>query len=106
MMYVIDPLGSPFGSTTNALAILGGEQTNYARGGTLNDFIDDVWPSDSSVQTFKAPRFAVNGFGSSMDGYQRNKYQTLCVDSTQGCLSEGGIPGVWIAQPAFQKYRE
>ena len=104
MMYVIDPLGSPYDSSTNALAFIGGEQSIYndRDGTTLNDFIDEVWPSDSSVEIFKAPRSAIRSFGSSIDGFQRSQYRNLCGNN---CLRDGGVPGVWVAQPAFQKYR-
>lgn len=102
MMYVIDPLGSPYDSSTNALAFIGGEQSNYSGGSTLNNFIDEVWPRGSSVRIFKAPRAAVTGFGSSIDGYQNSRYEWLCG---KNCRRDKGIPGVWLAQPAFQKYR-
>jgi hypothetical protein len=102
MMFVIDPLGSPYNTTYNGLAALGGDQTKYKDDTTLNDFLDEVWPSDSTVRLYKGPRSVVSEFASSMDSVQL-RYPRLCGDS---CLLDGGVPAVWLAQTSFQKYRK
>jgi len=101
LLYAIDPLGSPY-NTTNLLAAIGGDQTLYGTNGTtLDNFLDEVWPETSATTLVKGPRVAVQGFGSDADVFQE-EYSFLCGMS---CLAAGGIPSLWLAQPAFQKYR-
>jgi len=100
MAYVLDPLGSGFNDSKNYLAALGGDQVNYGDGSTLDAFLDEVWTS-SNVELVKAPRGAVRDFGSAADAYG-GRYNRLCENN---CDRNGGIPSIWLAQPAFQKYR-
>jgi len=100
LLYAIDPLGSAY-NTTNLLAAIGGDQTRYGNG-TLDDFLDEVWPATSNTTLVKGARVAVQGYGSDADPFQANYYPSLCGSS---CLEAGGVPSLWLAQPAFQKYR-
>ena len=101
LLFAIDPLGSPYNDPNNFIAAIGGDQTNYGNG-TLNNFLDEIWPLESKTSLIKAPRAAVGGFGSDADAFQSENYKATCGSS---CLWAGGIPSVWLAQPAFQKYR-
>lgn len=106
MLYVIDPLGSPYNRSSNVLAAIGGSQTNLGDGGqTANDYLDQVWPNSSStnVELYKIPRPAVAGYGSSIDAFQQ-LYTRLC--DSGDCLPGGGVPGIWLTQSSFQKYRK
>jgi hypothetical protein len=100
MMFVPDPLGSPY-NASNILWAVAGEQTVY-NDSTLNEFLDEMWPSDSTVQLVKSPRAGLGQEGgSSMDAVQ-TRYPNLCGDN---CLPDGGVPAIWLMQPSFQKYR-
>lgn len=102
MMYVIDPIGSPYNASSNILMAFGGEQVSYNQTSGLNEFLDEVWPSNTTVQLLKGPRAAVDGGGSSMDTVTNLHYSKLCGNN---CLADGGVPALWIFQPSFQKYR-
>lgn len=107
MVYAIDPLGSSYNTTLNDLAALGGDQTLFqtttrSQTSTLDDFLDVVWPADSSVKLYSGPQGSISGLYSSLSAFQ-TEYSTLCGGN---CVTANGIPGVWLAQPAFQKYRK
>lgn len=103
-MYVADPLGSPY-NASNILWAVAGEQTLYNEtdGSTLNDFLDEMWPTDTTVQMVKSSRATVGEQGgSSMDAVQ-SYYPNLCGNN---CVPDGGVPAIWLMQPSFQKYRK
>jgi hypothetical protein len=98
IIFYADRLGSPYGFKENVLLLLGGEQTRYGTGNrTLNHFIDEVWPTNSSVQLLKAPLVAIDGeyFGY----YARSNYFTEPCAHGEIC---NGLNLAWIAQMGFQ----
>lgn len=104
MVYAIDPLGSSYDTSINDLAALSGDQTTYQRNGqslTLDDFLTEVWPSGTD-RLYPGPHGGVSSFYSSLVAFQ-DEYPSLCG---RNCLRNNGIPGVWLAQPSFQKYRK
>lgn len=102
-MFMIDPLGASFNTTQSSLAVIGGDTSAYSNG-TLDDLIDEFWPASSTVAKLAAPRASVAGYSSSLDAFQRSSYyRSNCGDH---CVPSGGIPGVWLAEPSFQKYRK
>ena len=100
-MFVIDPLGSSWNATTQYIAAMGGEQSAYNDTATMNDFMDEIWPSETGVKLLKTRRDAVGRFGSTND-VVTGAYSSLCGSN---CLADGGVPSIWLAQPSFQKYR-
>jgi hypothetical protein len=98
IIFYADRMGSPYGFKENVLLLLGGEQTRYGTGNlTLNDFIDDVWPSNSSVELLKVPLMAIDGI---QLGYNsRSNYFTEPCAIGKHCQ---GLKLAWFAQMAFQ----
>lgn len=100
--FFADPFGAPPNGDSQ-LAVIGGEMSSYgANGETFNDFIDTVWPADSTLTLGKVPRAAIEASYSSMDG-STIQYRSFC-GSTDSCIAAAGFPSIWLAQPAFQKY--
>jgi hypothetical protein len=98
IIFYADRLGSPYGFKENVLLMLGGEQLRYGTGDkTLNDFIDDVWPSNSTVDLLKVPLVAFDGI---QLGYNtRSNYFTEPCANGVHCA---GLKLVGFAQMAFQ----
>lgn len=109
LIVFVDPLGSSYNVTANFLAAIGGEyvtvhDTTSNNKTDLNSFLDKVWPIESSVELFKINGGSVTetGYGGS-EGVVTRDYGAICGES---CISAGGLPAIWLAQPAFQRYRK
>jgi hypothetical protein len=98
IIFYPERLGSPYGFDENVLMLLGGEQILYGKGNlTLNNFIDEVWSKNSTVQLLKAPLASIEGVDLSYNC--RSNYFTEPCGNGVYCK---GLKMVWFSQIALQ----
>lgn len=81
------------------MSVLGGNTATYGPGGTMNNFVQSVWPADSTYSPYFFGKAPPPNYGSisSFSDY----YDGLCGDN---CIENGGIPGIWLATMSVQRY--
>ena len=96
----LDSLGTPPGYSP-AMSVLGGNTATYGPGGTMNNFVQSVWPADSTYSPYFFGKAPPPNYGSisSFSDY----YHGLCGDN---CIESGGIPGIWLATMLVQRCRK
>ena len=101
--YFADALGIP-PNDNGMLAVIGGEMSKYGNNGNMNTFLDTVWPENAALALTKVTRTAASRDVGSIDS-ATSDYALLC-GSTGSCIAGGGVPAVWLTQPALQKDRK